>query len=224
MAPDMAAALAADGASPALTLDRSTPALAPDMAAQALVWPARTWSLSTLSEVQYSRWERDGFLVVPDAVNRELAAAAAAAIRAFIGANDSQPSSWYRNTLDIYRDRAPGGAMPHHGPCGMVQLFHHASLWAIRQLPLLHGIFSDIYGTRALYVTVDRAHFKPPQNDAFPAWSDPGDVHAGLHWDIDTRRQAWPIPFAVQGVVYLEVALPACCAGIVRPSSASDPT
>jgi len=220
----VAAALAADGASPAFTLDRSAPALAPDMAAQALVWPARTWSLSTLSEVQYSRWEHDGFLVVPDAVNRELAAAAAAAIRAFVGANDSQPSSWYRNTLDIYRDRAPGGAMPHHGPCGMVQLFHHASLWAIRQLPLLHGIFSDIYGTRALYVTVDRAHFKPPQNDAFPDWSDPGDVHAGLHWDIDTRRQAWPIPFAVQAVVYLEVALPACCAGIVRPSSASVPT
>jgi hypothetical protein len=33
-------------------------------------------------------------------------------------------------------------------------------------------------------VTTDRAHFKPPQNASHPAWSDPGDVHVGLHWDV----------------------------------------
>ena len=169
-----------------------------------MVWPTRTWELTTLTEAQYSSWERDGFLVVPRIVPPDLAAGAARAIREFIGANDSEPSTWYLNTLDIYKDTHPDGTKPHHGPSGMVQMFHHSSLWAIRQLPLLHGVFSDIYGTRALYVTCDRAHFKPPQNDTFPAWSNPGDVHKGLHWDIDIRPTAWPLPFAVQGVVYLE--------------------
>jgi len=68
----------------------------------------------------------------------------------------------------------------------------------------LHAIFSDIYGTAALYVTADRVHFKPPQHTAYPAWADPGDVHYGLHWDVDTRRASWPVPYSVQGVVYLE--------------------
>jgi len=170
----------------------------------ALHWPTRTWDLTTLTEAQHARWERDGYLVVPGAVPPAMAAAAAAAVRAFVGADDSAPASWYDNTLDIYNDRTAEGKKPHHGPCGMVQLFHHSSLWAIRQLPKLHGIFSDLYGTRALYVSTDRAHFKPPQDAAFPAWSDPGAVHVGLHWDVDTRREAWPVPFSVQGVVYLE--------------------
>jgi hypothetical protein len=64
----------------------------------------------------------------------------------------------------------------------------------------LHAIFSDIYGTAALYVTADRVHFKPPQHTAYPAWADPGDVHYGLHWDVDTRRASWPVPYSVQGV------------------------
>lgn len=74
----------------------------------------------------------------------------------------------------------------------MVQLFHHASLWALRQSKVVHGAFADLYGTPRLFVTADRAHFKPPQRHDFPAWSNPGDVHVGLHWDVDTR---WITPF-----------------------------
>ncbi|CAE8678834.1 unnamed protein product [Polarella glacialis] len=54
------------------------------------------------------------------------------------------------------------------------------------------------------YVTTDRAHFKPPESQRHPAWSDPGKVHDGLHWDIETSEVGWPVPFAVQGVLYLE--------------------
>ena len=86
----------------------------------------------------------------------------------------------------------------------MAWLTHHRDLWALRQWPPLHQIFADVYGTRRLYVTTDRTHFKPPQHPSYPAWADPGDVHVGLHWDIDTRRRSWPVPYAVQGVIYLE--------------------
>ena len=50
----------------------------------------------------------------------------------------------------------------------MVQMFHHHTLWAIRQdmealsspagrqEPRVHQIFADLYGTQALCVTCDR--------------------------------------------------------------------
>lgn len=170
----------------------------------AYVWPVRNWTLSALTEAQYASWDTNGYLVVPNAVPRDLVADAAAAVRAFIGADDADPETWYKNTLDIYEDRTPEGARPPHGPSGMVQLYHHRALWAIRQQPKLHSIFRDLYGTRRLYVTADRAHFKPPQHPAHPAWSNPGDIHVGLHWDTDTLPSAWPVPFAVQGAIYLE--------------------
>ena len=165
------------------------------------VWPTQSWPLSTLTPAQWDSWEHDGFLIVPGVINASAVAAAASAIRTFVGANDSELASWYANTLDIYEDRTPSGARPHHGPCGMVNLCHHRAIWALRQEPMLHGVFADLYGTRRLYVTVDRQHFKPPQNPAHPAWSDAGAVHKGLHWDVDTRRAAWPVPYVIQGTL-----------------------
>lgn len=29
-------------------------------------------------------------------------------------------------------------------------------------------------------------------------------VHRNLHWDIETSEAQWPVPFAIQGIVYLE--------------------
>lgn len=168
------------------------------------VWPRRDWALTELSEEQYGFWERNGYLVVENAVPPDVARRAAAAIREFIGADDASPETWYRNTLDIYTAFEADGRRPLHGPCGMVQMSHHETLWAIRQLPNLHRIFSDLYGTERLFVTADRAHFKPPEDSKYPAWSNPGDVHGGLHWDVNTSKTEWPVPFAVQGVVYLE--------------------
>ena len=175
-------------------------------AASACVWPPtpRPWPLRSLSEAQWQFWEVNGYVAIPDAVPASLVRAAARAIREYVGADDRNRSTWYDNTLDIYADVDADGKKPHHGPAGMVQMFHHASLWAIRQAPNLHAIFSDMWGTEALYVTCDRAHFKPPRDSAYPAWNNPGDVHVGVHWDVDTRRSAWPVPYTMQGVLYLE--------------------
>ena len=165
------------------------------------IWPKRsTRPLRQLTEDQYAAWERDGYLILPDIIPLDLCAKAATTIRTFVGADDSRPESWYTNTQDIYD--ATLAPRPVHGPCGMVQLYHHATLWALRQHPAIHACFADVYGTERLYVTCDRAHFKPPQSAAHPAWSDAGPVHSGLHWDVDVKNT--PIPFSVQGVVYLE--------------------
>ena len=79
---------------------------------------------------------------------------AAATICEYIGANDSEPATWYYNTLDIYMERNADGSKPLHGPAGMVVgLTHHASLWRLRQHPRLHRIFADLFGTRRLLVS-----------------------------------------------------------------------
>eukprot|EP00965_Chrysotila_dentata_P084718 2796092-Pleurochrysis_carterae.AAC.3 len=173
-------------------------------AANAVHWPERSWRLKYLSEAQYSLWESQGYLVIQDAVEKDKCVAAARAVKEFIGTDDDDPDSWYKNTLDIYADVEADGSKPVHGPCGMVQLFHHASFWSIRQSVRLHAIFSDLYGCHQLYVTTDRAHFKPPERAEHPKWSMPGDVHSGLHWDVRTDERHWPVPFGLQGVVYLE--------------------
>ena len=203
--------------SPTLSAPLPTPAprlprAAPISSTSPYVWPTHSWALSTLTLAQRASWEHDGFLIVPNVINASVAAAAASAIRTFVGANDSELASWYANTLDIYEDRTPSGARPHHGPCGMVNLCHHQAIWTLRQEPKLHGVFADLYGTRRLYVTIDRQHFKPPQNPAYPAWSDAGAVHTGLHWDVDTRRAAWPVPYVLQGTLLTTTLL-------TRPSS-----
>ena len=181
------------------------------MATATHVWPKRSWPLSALTPAQWTSWEEDGFLIVPDIINASVSAAAASAIRMFVGANDSKTASWYANTLDIYEDRMPSGARPHHGPCGMVNLCHHQAIWTLRQDPRLHAVFADLYGTRRLYVTIDRQHFKPPQNPAYPVWSNAGAVHKGLHWDVDTRRAAWPVPYVVQGTLLATPPFPPAC-------------
>ena len=114
---------------------------------RAVVWPKRTWALKALSEAQYEEWVEQGYLVVENALDPDACAAAAAAIRQFIGADDTDRHSWYKNTADIYSEVAPCGSRPLHGPCGMVQLYHHRTLWHLRQSPLVHAIFADLYGT-----------------------------------------------------------------------------
>lgn len=168
------------------------------------VWPIRDWDLRVLSEEQYDFWEANGYLVVQDVVPVPLARDASAAIREFVGADDIDPDTWYRNTLDVYDDLHENGTRPLHGPSGMVQLFHHKSLWALRQHPKVHAVFADLYGTHRLHVTADRAHFRPPEDPRFPAWSNLGPDHSGMHWDVNTSQALWPVPFAVQGVLYLE--------------------
>ncbi|KAH8075344.1 hypothetical protein JL721_1348 [Aureococcus anophagefferens] len=162
------------------------------------VWRPRTWPLRLLSEAQYAAWEADGYVCLPGSCRRRSARPRRGDPRVLRGRR-GRGDLVREHGRHLRRVLAPRLA---HGPCGMVQMSHHASLWAIRQCPGVHGAFADVYGTEELWVTCDRAHFKPPERADHPAWADPGDVHRGMHWDVDVGRP--PVPFSVQGVVYLE--------------------
>lgn len=173
----------------------------------AFEWPAKPTKLRALTPDEWDFWCKNGYLVVKSGVPAAQLWSVIDAVHGFLGSSHDNRESWYRWPYDIYRDtiEQPDGrqAKPPHGPCGMVQMCHHRSLWANRQWPRIHDIFSDIYGTHRLWVTCDRSHFKPPERVDQPLWSDAGPVHSGLHWDTQISVQTWPVPYGVQALLCL---------------------
>ncbi len=89
----------------------------------------------------------------------------------------------YGNSATWYR-------LPESYP-GIIPSHHHQSQWNLRQDLNLHRVFSELWGTDVLWVTMDRIGFVPPLR--------PDEIESSqLHWDMDPREQ--PI---YQGIVYL---------------------
>lgn len=122
----------------------------------------------------------EGWLAVPDVVTPELREAVINAICEFLGVDPDDPASWYRHSL---------------GGHGIVPLHHHQSLWDVRQLPSIHEVFSEVYETPRLWVSMDRASFKAPADER---WPDSAKINP-FHWDGDPRRN----DLLVQGLVFL---------------------
>jgi len=126
--------------------------------------------------------DENGYLVVPDVVPVQDCEAVIEALFSFLDMDANNPEDWYRLPLK---------------PGGMVEIYQHQALWNNRQNPRMHALFTDIYGSERLHVTIDRAGFKPPFNPAHPEYD-----HKGFsHWDVDTTKL--PNRFGVQAVLCL---------------------
>jgi hypothetical protein len=124
-------------------------------------------------------WDDNGYVVVHEAVSPENRDVAARAIYEFLGADPNCADSWY------------GLA---HGHSIWVPVLHHPALWANRNSARIHQAFAQLWGRTDLWPTVDQGGFNPPER---PGWRFPGPF---LHWDASI---AWPMPFGVQGILYL---------------------
>ncbi len=127
-------------------------------------------------------FDDNGYLVIPDAVPARNCDDVIETVLNFLGMSIERPDDWYRLPLK---------------PGGMIEIYQHQTLWENRQHPNLHSIFSELFGTEALNVTIDRAGFKPPRHPAHPDYDHKGFTH----WDIDTSKL--PIRFGVQAVLCL---------------------
>jgi ectoine hydroxylase-related dioxygenase (phytanoyl-CoA dioxygenase family) len=135
-------------------------------------------ALPVLTSADLAFWDENGYVVLHDAVSAENSQAAAQAIYDFLAIDPLQPDTWY-------------GAAGH---TIWVPLLHHPALWANRNSPRVHGAFSQVWRRPDLWVNVDQAGFNPPER---PGWMFPGPH---LHWDVSLVQ---PIPFGVQGILYL---------------------
>jgi hypothetical protein len=133
-----------------------------------------------LSAEDRAFWEKNGYVVIHNAVPQANLDAVVNDVWAFLGVDRHDPEAWYRAPIS---------------KAGMLEMYQAQSLWNNRQHPRVHQAFADIWNNEALWVSLDRANMNPP---ARPDW----DYQGFVHWDLDTSEV--PIPFKVQGVLYLE--------------------
>lgn len=138
--------------------------------------------MSILTPKDHAFFAENGYLVVPNVVPKENCEAVIDAIWEFLGMDRNDPEDWYREPLT---------------PGGMVEMYHHQTMWDNRQHPRVHQVYTELIGTEKLWVTIDRVNLKPPTHPAHPEYDHKGFIH----WDVDTSKL--PPPFGVQGLLYL---------------------
>lgn len=141
--------------------------------------------LRVLSEDDWQFWQHNGYVVIKQAVSREQAQATADFLWEFEEKSPHNPNTWYTAPRAEMKMKELAGT-------GMVEVYNHQTLWNNRQMPSVYDAFVDIWGTEALWVTIDRANLNFPIR--------PGFSYQGfIHWDYDPETK----PQNVQGVLAL---------------------
>lgn len=134
--------------------------------------------MPVLSSEDLAFWEKNGYVVVHNAVPPENCTAAEQAVWEFLEMDASNLESWYLHP--------PRQSI-------MVEIYQHQALWNNRQYPRVHQAFAEVWGNERLWVSFDRASMNPPERDDYT-------YQGKLHWDMSVDV---PIRFHVQGVLYL---------------------
>lgn len=147
--------------------------------------PQRTYPIEgtdiqepVLSAEDLAFWQENGYVVLRNAVSIEDCREAESAIWDFLGMDSQNPESWYNGTHMFW-----------------VPLFQHPVLNKNRAAPRIRKAFEQLWGTDDLWATVDRSSLNRPERGGIDM-SGP----SRLHWDVSI---ALPIPFGIQGLLYL---------------------
>jgi len=133
-----------------------------------------------LTEEDINHWNEHGYVIIKNAISKEDCELTIQAICGFININRNDPATWYT---------------PNPNRQGiMVQLFQHDQLQKNRLSPKIKAAYEQLWQRKDLWVNTDRVGFNPPQTES---WHFPGPL---LHWDVSL---ATPIPFGLQGILYL---------------------
>ena len=142
-------------------------------------------SLRVLSEKDWKFWMHNGYIVIKNAIPKEQAKATANFIWEFDEKDPNDTSTWYAKPRAEMKMKELAGT-------GMVEAYNHQALWNNRQMQKVYDAFVDVWGTKKLWVTIDRVNLNFPQR--------PGEEKEGfIHWDYDPETR----PQNVQGVIAL---------------------
>ena len=142
-------------------------------------------SLRVLSEEDWKFWMHNGYIVIKNAIPKEQAKATANFIWEFDEKDPNDTSTWYAKPRAEMKMKELEGT-------GMVEAYNHQTLWNNRQMQKVYDAFVDVWGTKKLWVTIDRVNLNFPQR--------PGEEKEGfIHWDYDPETR----PQNVQGVIAL---------------------
>ena len=141
--------------------------------------------LRVLSEEDWQFWQREGYVIIREAVTPEQAAKTALFLWEFEEKDPADPDTWYTPPRAEMQMKELAGT-------GMVEVYNHQLLWENRQTPRVYNAFVDIWGTEKLWVTIDRANLNFPNRPGF-------EQKGFIHWDYDPETR----PQNVQGVLAL---------------------
>ncbi|TQV71163.1 phytanoyl-CoA dioxygenase family protein [Exilibacterium tricleocarpae] len=144
--------------------------------------------LRVLSESDFAAWQRQGYVVIKQAVSRRQALATYHAMLDFAGLDPDNPAQW--NDFPDF----PTQQHKDLHVIGMIECYHHRTLWENRQTQRVYDAFVDIWDTHDLWVTLDRINLNPPNTGTRA-------INPFIHWDIDTTLT--PLPQRVQGILVL---------------------
>lgn len=131
-----------------------------------------------LSAQDLAFWQEHGYVVVSNAISPEQCRASEQVVWDHLGMRRDDPSTWYGAQHMFW-----------------VDLFQHPLLNANRQSARIRTACAQLWGTDAVWPTVDRLSLNRPQPDGYDV-SGP----SRLHWDVSL---AMPMPFGIQGLLYL---------------------
>ncbi len=133
-----------------------------------------------LDDESLRHWEEEGYVVIPNVISKDDCGMSVRAIHDFLEIDQNDKSTWYRD---------------HPLRQGiMVQMFHHPQLNQNRFSKKIRQAYQQLWKRSDLMISKDRVSFNAPENKYF---TFPGP---DLHWDVSLKR---PIPFGVQGLLYL---------------------
>ncbi|MGL1920490.1 MAG: phytanoyl-CoA dioxygenase family protein [Hyphomicrobiales bacterium] len=143
--------------------------------------------LRILSEQDFADWQQKGYVVVKNVVPSENIEALKALLWDFEDKDPNDSATWY---AEQRRDHA----MKELNNAGMVEVYHHQTLWDNRSEQKVYDAFVDIWDQEKLWVTIDRANLNTPnkgnrKSDGF------------IHWDVDSKLEVPAV--SVQGVLSL---------------------
>lgn len=162
------------------TVARVNQAVADCLADQRNDYPLRnTIAEPVLTADDLAFWEENGYVVLRNAIHKEDARAAELAVWAFLGMDPQRPETWYEREHIFW-----------------VSFFYHPALARNRQSTRIHKAFAQLWGTENLLMTIDQTSLNRPEQDEACPISGPSK----LHWDTSIHQ---PMPFGVQGILYL---------------------
>lgn len=143
--------------------------------------------LRVLSEADFAHWQRYGYVIVKQAVSQQAVNETVDFLWEFQQLDRNDPSSWDQTERKSHEMVELNGS-------GMVEAYHHQTMWNNRQNQRVYDAFVDIWDTEALWVTIDRANLNTPNRGK-------RTFKGFIHWDADTTLR--PLPVNVQGVLAL---------------------
>ena len=135
---------------------------------------------NVLSEEDLEFWNKNGYIVIKDAISKEDCEATQKAIWDFLAMDPDTKESWYKR---------------HEDQKGLMLNFSdHETLNKNRLSPKIKKAYEQLYNTKDIFKTIDKVSFNPPETDEFTF------LGSALHWDTSLKQ---PITFGLQGLLYL---------------------